>query len=433
MYPDFEFLLESIFNTDMPEWLGVFKMFGFMVALAFMAAAWTITSELKRKEKQGLLHPTYNTIIVGKPLKTSELITSILLGFILGYKVGGIFSNIAEASPDPLGYILSMKGNLIVGILGAAVLGYMKYSEKKKQELPEPKEKKVAVHPYQRVFEIVFIAAVGGLAGAKIFNALETWEDFISDPIGNLFSSSGLTFYGGLIVATVALYYYAKKKEIPFKHLCDAAAPGLILAYGIGRLGCQIAGDGDWGILNAAYISSPDGSLHAATLAEFKMRLQEASAYFTREFGSIQNVPYSYAPAPSWLPDWVYAMNYKHNIHNEGMLIEGCKGAYCGVLPVGVFPTPIYEAAAGTLIFLILWKIRKKLKYAWQMFGIYLIFNGLERFFIEKMRVNFKYDWGFLHPTQAEIISTCLILGGIAILVFAGKKKDTLNKEAATD
>lgn len=427
MYPDFEFFLEQIFNTDFPAWLSIFKMFGFMVAMGFIAAAWTITSELKRKEKQGLLHPTYTTITVGEPLKTSDLIVSIVLGFILGYKVGGIFSNIADAAPDPLEYMLSAKGNLIVGLLGAGLLGYMKYSDKKKQELPKPEERKVATYPHQRVFEIVFIAAVGGLVGAKVFNALETWEDFLRDPIANLFSSSGLTFYGGLIVATVALYYYSKKKGIPFKHLCDATAPGLILSYGIGRLGCQVAGDGDWGILNAAYISLPDGSLQAATLAEFKMRLQEASSYFTREFGSLDNVPYSYVQAPSWLPDWMFAMNYKHNIHNEGMLIAGCQGNYCGVLPVGVFPTPIYETTLSTIIFLFLWSIRRRLKYAWQMFGIYLIFNGLERFFIEKMRVNFKYDWGFLHPTQAEIISFGLILGGIALLVYASKKKDSLN------
>lgn len=55
------------------------------------------------------------------------------------------------------------------------------------------------------------IAALGGFTGAKIFNAMETWDDFIKDPIASLISSSGLTFYGGLIVATFALWYFSRK------------------------------------------------------------------------------------------------------------------------------------------------------------------------------------------------------------------------------
>ncbi|MFX9050398.1 prolipoprotein diacylglyceryl transferase family protein, partial [Acinetobacter baumannii] len=75
----------------------------------------------------------------------------------------------------------------------------------------------------------------------------ENWNDFIKDPIDALISFSGLTFYGGLICAALAIYFYAKKHNIPFIHLADAAAPALMLAYGIGRIGCQVAGDGDWG------------------------------------------------------------------------------------------------------------------------------------------------------------------------------------------
>lgn len=426
MYPDFEYLLEQIFHTDLPAWLGIFKTFGFMVALAFFAAAWALSKELKRKEEQGLLKPIIKTMVVGKPATTADLIWSGILGFIIGYKGGGIFSNISVAASDPMSFLFTLKGNFFIGVLGAALFAYMKYSEKKKQQLPKPEEKQIALHPYQRVFEVVIIAAVAGLAGAKIFNALETWEDFLRDPVASLFSSSGLTFYGGLIMATIALYIYAKKNQIPFKHLCDAAAPGLILAYGIGRLGCQIAGDGDWGIFNAAYITAPDGSLHAATIAEFQMRVQDASSYFIREFGSLENVPYIHSPAPSWLPDWMYAMNYAHNVNNEGVLLSNCTGHYCSVLPVSVFPTPLYETVGCTLIFLFLWSIRKRLQYAWQMFGIYLVFNGMERFFIEKIRVNYKYDWGFIHPTQAEIISTCLVLAGIGIFLYAKSKKDNL-------
>lgn len=426
MYPDFQYLLQSIFGVEMPEWLSVIKTFGFLVALAFLAAAWTISQELKRKEKEGLLSPEYTTIEVGKPATAMELFWSALLGFLLGFKFGGIFGNAAEIAPNPMGYLFSANGNFLIGIAGALLMGISKYYEKKKQQLPEPETRKVLVHPYQLVTEIAMIAAIAGFAGAKIFNALETWDDFVANPIDSLISSSGLTFYGGLILATISLYYYARRHGIPFKHLCDAAAPGLILAYGIGRLGCQTAGDGDWGIFNSAYATQADGTLIAVAKDSYMQHLHSAAQYFTANFGSLSTVPHIYAPAPSWLPDWMFAMNYPHNVNSEGVQIMGCTGSYCAVLPMGVFPTPLYESFVCICIFGILWAVRRKLIRPWQMFGLYLIFNGIERFFVEKIRVNYKYDLGFIHPTQAEIISVVLVLLGILLLVAVRKPKTVL-------
>lgn len=425
MYPDFEFLLESLTGSDMPAWLSIFKIFGFFVAMGFLAAAYTLSLELKRKEAQGLLQPTYKEIEVGHALTTMDLVWAIIIGFLVGFKGGGMFANVQEVAPDPLGYILSLKGNLLIGVAGAALFGFMKYRDKKKQELPKPEVRKVAVHPHQRVMEIILVAAVSGMAGAKIFNAFETWEDFLADPVGNLFSSSGLTFYGGLIVATISLYIYCRKHKIPFKHLCDAVAPGLILSYGIGRLGCHFAGDGDWGIFNSAYLTDPDGTLRLAAETEFQSFVESLKSH--RYYNELISIPHIYAPAPGWLPDWLYGMNYAHNVNNVGVLIEGCRGSYCAVLPVSVFPTPIYEFVACLILFGILWVLRKRLKYALQLFGVYLIMNGLERFFIEKIRVNFKYDLGFIQPTQAEIISTVLVLTGLILILFVNKRKEKVN------
>jgi phosphatidylglycerol---prolipoprotein diacylglyceryl transferase len=431
MYPDFQYLLQQLTGAPMPEWLSIFKTFGFLVALSFIGAAWTLTIELKRKEKQGLLQPTYSTVEVGKPGTFTDYLLSALLGFIVGYKVGGIFNHAAEIAPNPMGYLMSLQGNLLLGLLGAAWFGYSKYTEKKKQELPEIETRQVITYPHQRISEILMIAAIGGIVGAKVFNAFETWEDFIKNPIASLLSSSGLTFYGGLIVATVSLYYYSRKNNIPFKHLCDAAAPGLMLAYGIGRLGCHFAGDGDWGIFNSAYVTGKEALLyHAQSTTDYLAALQKDPNYFQYsilgEFGSVAQIPHIYAPAPSWLPDWMFAMNYPHNVNNEGVLIPGCIGHYCAVLPVGVFPTPLYEAVVCVMLFLILWNLRRKLVKPLQMFGLYLIFNGLERFFVEKFRVNYKYDWGFIHPTQAEIISTVLVLIGIGLLLLKSKQGQTV-------
>lgn len=427
MYPDFQYLLESLLGVPVPEWLSVFKTFGFLVALSFLAAAWTLTMEFKRKESQGLLSPTQEKRVVGEPPAAGDLIGSGLLGFILGYKFGGIFFHAAEVSPDPMSYIFSAKGHLPLGLLVAGIMAYSRYREKKKAQLPQPRTETILVYPHQRIGEIVMIAAVTGLAGAKIFNAFETWEDFIKNPLANLLSSSGLTFYGGLIVASLSLYLYSRKYRFSFAHFCDAAAPGLILAYGLGRLGCQTAGDGDWGIFNSAYITGADGNLHPATSpAAYLDALSAHLGYFhqeiLRDYGSLENVPHLYVPAPSWLPDWIFAMNYPHNVNHAGIPLEGCTGTYCSVLPVGVFPTPLYETVACLGMFALLWALRTRLKYPLQLFGIYLIFNGMERFFIEKIRVNYKYDWGFIHPTQAEIISTLLAICGALIFWYATRR-----------
>ncbi|MCW3122856.1 MAG: diacylglyceryl transferase [Flavipsychrobacter sp.] len=422
MYPDFQYLLQSLLGTPMPEWLSIFKTFGFLVALSFIGAAWATSQELIRKEKQGLLQPEIEIREVGYPATAQEIIISALLGFLIGFKLGGIYGHMATISPDPMGYLLSLNGNILIGLVGAAVIGYSKYYEKKKEALPEPKKIKVAVYPHDLMTEIVVIAAVGGLIGAKLFNAFETWDDFIKDPIHSLTSSSGLTFLGGLITATICFYFYTRRHSIPFRHMCDAAAPGIMLAYGIGRLGCQLSGDGDWGIYNSAYITNPDGTLRAATAGDGQFIAQMTSG-----------VPHLAFSAPTWMPRWLVAMNYPHNVGHEGMAIAGCTGEYCSVLPVGVFPTPIYEAIVCILLFFVLWALRRRFTRTLQMFGTYLIMVGVERFLVELIRVNYKYDWGFIHPTQAEILSVVLVIIGAGLLLFYKDKNPPLQNTATTN
>ncbi|MFZ9661894.1 MAG: prolipoprotein diacylglyceryl transferase family protein, partial [Chitinophagaceae bacterium] len=140
------------------------------------------------------------------------------------------------------------------------------------------------------------------------------------------------------------------------------------------------------------------------------------SSQLIREYGSIDQIPHTFFHGLSIFPNWFWAYNYPHNVNEVGTAIQGCIGNYCSQLSPLVFPTPLYEFVAGFLLFLILWLRRKKIQVAGQMFGIYLIFNGLERFFIEKIRVNSTYSIMGFHPTQAELISSMLILGGIYLL-----------------
>jgi phosphatidylglycerol:prolipoprotein diacylglycerol transferase len=195
--------------------------------------------------------------------------------------------------------------------------------------------------------------------------------------------------------------------------MCDAAAPGIMLAYGLGRLGCQFSGDGDWGIYNTAYITNPDGSLSFSA--------QNANPQALHLIGA---APQTWFQAPSWLPRWLVGMNYPHNVGHEGMPIQGCVGEYCNVLPVSVFPTPVYEAITCILLFFVLWALRKRFTRSLQMFGTYLIFVGVERFLVELIRVNYKYNWGFIRPTQAEILSVVLVLIGGGLLLFYRDKNE---------
>ncbi|PZX65856.1 prolipoprotein diacylglyceryl transferase [Hydrotalea sandarakina] len=420
MYPNLYYVFKDLFGV---EWNGLklINSFGFFVAISFVVSAWVLTLELKRKQAAGILTYTEKTIVVGGPASVNELILNFILGFVLGFKIIGAFL-IPAALSDPQAFILSAQGNWPLGIILGIVFAFLKWREKEKEKLAKPEKRIIRVWPQDRVGDIVIYAAIFGFAGAKIFNSLETWDDFVQDPIGSLISFSGLTFYGGLICATIALYYYTKKHKIPFIALCDAAAPALMLAYALGRIGCQVAGDGDWGILNSAYISNAEGKLVPATMEQFNRALQANQLYYSQQFSTFK-IQHLSVQAFWGLPKWLFAYNYPHNVVNEGIHFANCTGNYCSFLPISVFPTPLYEIIMCLILFFVLWALRKKITTPGKLFAIYLILNGLERFLIEKIRVNTRYHFWGLQPTQAELISSALVIGGIILFIYSKKIK----------
>ena len=122
-------------------------------------------------------------------------------------------------------------------------------------------------------------------------------------------------------------------------------------------------------------------------------------------------------------------MNYPHNVGNVGRAIAGCTGDFCTALPVSVFPTPIYESISCILLFFVLWRLRFRLLKPLQVFGAYLVLSSAERFLVELIRVNTKYNLGFIQPTQAELISVILFCVGIW-LVFGYKDKEPVAQPA---
>jgi phosphatidylglycerol:prolipoprotein diacylglycerol transferase len=214
--------------------------------------------------------------------------------------------------------------------------------------------------PSSIVWIVTMIALASGFAGAKVFHALENLDAFLRDPFGMIFSTGGFTFYGGLLVAAFIVAWYVKKKGLSIPIFADALAPGLMIAYGIGRLGCHLAGDGDWGIA-----SDPSAK-------------------------------------PDWLPMWLWAETYSRNI----------LGVDLSQAPV--YPTPIYEFLACSLLTGTLWMVRRHPFQAGWLFSLYLVFNGIERYLIEQIRVNNTFDWFGILFTQAEVIA--LVLFGLGVV-----------------
>lgn len=382
MYPTISHLLFDLFGINIP--LPI-QTFGFWVAIAFIFASWIISNELKRKEEEGLLSSTKVNEIIGGNLTKLEIISSLLTGFFIGFKLIEAILHYNDLVNNPQNFILSTRGNILGGILIAAISFYLKWTENNKAKLATPKTIEKTVHPFELVGNMTMIAAVSGIIGAKIFHNLENMDAFLADPIGQLISFSGLTFYGGLIAGAISVIWYANNYKINTKHLIDSAAPGLMLAYGVGRIGCQMSGDGDWGIDNLA-------------------------------------------PKPEWmsfLPDWMWSYTFPHNVINAGVPIDGCTGKFCMELANPVWPTAFYEVIMSLAIFGILWAIRRHIKVPGALFFIYLAFNGVERFFIEKIRINTEYNiLGGI--TQAEIISFCLVLTGIIGATYLYKNKKSV-------
>jgi phosphatidylglycerol:prolipoprotein diacylglycerol transferase len=208
---------------------------------------------------------------------------------------------------------------------------------------------------------MVFAAAIGGLVGARILFIVEDWSNFLRSPWDYIFTGAGFTWYGGFLGGVLGVSWVVRKNNIPWLKAADIAAPALAIAYGVGRLGCHVAGDGDW--------------------------------------GTVTDLPWGVA--------------YKN-------AIIGWVDPSTGIpYPPGVrvHPTPIYEFLESVLIFGILWALRKKEYAPGTMFWLYLALSGLARLVVEFWRLNPVVALGL---TEAQWFGAAMILVGLWRLVKSG-------------
>ena len=150
---------------------------------------------------------------------------------------------------------------------------------------------------------VVVAAAVAGLIGARLLFIVEEWKNFKQAPFEFIFSGAGFSWYGGLLAGAFAAAWVFRKNKLPLRRAADLSAPALALGYGIGRLGCFLAGDATW--------------------------------------GKVSNVPWAMA-FPNAVAGWVDPLT--------------------GVpYPPGVrvHPTQLYELVQSLFIFAILWMLKK--------------------------------------------------------------------------
>jgi phosphatidylglycerol:prolipoprotein diacylglycerol transferase len=210
----------------------------------------------------------------------------------------------------------------------------------------------------------VFAAALGGLIGARLLFILDEWNNFLAAPLKYIFTGAGFTWYGGFLGGTLAVSWVVKKNKIPWLVGADIAAPALAIAYGVGRLGCHVAGDGDW--------------------------------------GTVTDVPWGVAYTNAII-GWVDP--------NTGI-----------PYPPGtrVHPTPIYEFIESVVVFTILWLLRDKDYAPGTIAWLYLILTGFARFIVEFWRINPPLASGL---SEAQWFSLALMALGFMLLLIRPAKR----------
>lgn len=221
---------------------------------------------------------------------------------------------------------------------------------------------------------IVVWGAIAGIAGSRVYDILDNFAAYLHDPAAMIFSGSGFVWYGGLLGGLASTYLVSRYYGIRFLTTADMTAPALALGQAFGRIGCQLSGDGDWGLPS---------------------KLPWAMSYPRAIVG--------------WDPQHVLALGPNHT------LVSACQtAAQCA--QVRVHPAPIYETILYVGVFAILWSLRKQNRIDGRLFYGYLMLAGASRFLVEFIRINPRV---FMGLSEAQLIAIAMMTAGAAAYIYS--------------
>lgn len=215
-------------------------------------------------------------------------------------------------------------------------------------------------------WDLLFMAVLGGIIGAKLYYMLLNFPRLVQDPAGLIFARGGLVWYGGFLGGLGAVVWQIRRSRLNLAQQADMIAPGLALAYSVGRIGCFLVGD-DWGRPTRSWvgIAFPNG-------------------------------------AP---PTRVDIIESQFGIAVDPELVA----RFGDIVPV--HPTQLYEVGMSFLIFVLLWSIRIHRRALGWLFMLWLSLAGVERFIVEFFRAKDDRFFGML--TLAQVISLLLVAAGL--------------------
>jgi phosphatidylglycerol:prolipoprotein diacylglycerol transferase len=139
--------------------------------------------------------------------------------------------------------------------------------------------------PVDYAYEMAFAALIGGLVGSRIYYVVQNYSEVKHDLLGSLFSGSGLVWYGGVIGGALAVIAWAWWRGMLNLGLLDLASVPLAMGYAIGRIGCQLSGDGDYG--KPSHLPWAMGYPHGTVPTPPGVRVQPTPVYETLAMGLI--------------------------------------------------------------------------------------------------------------------------------------------------
>jgi phosphatidylglycerol---prolipoprotein diacylglyceryl transferase len=258
---------------------------------------------------------------------------------------------------------------------------------------------------------LIAIPSLVGLAGAKLYHLLESPAEFFAHPVALLISPYGFAWFGGLLAGFAAFVWLGRRQHVPLLTLLDVGSPAAALGYGIGRIGCFLSGDGDYGIPT----SLPWGMSFPNGLVPTTDRVHPTPIYELIA-----------ACAIAWL---LWRLGTRQ--------IAAARTKYFAQVrervatPEEIAALKIYPGRGRKLSrfesFLIVRRVRFKL--AWRrpqvgaVFSMYLVLTGLARFLVEFIRINPRSFLGMSNAQTASVASTIV---GIVLWFCLAKRRDQI-------